>query len=425
MNSETTITETTNPTGLLDINALPADVVTKARIATGAMFFLNGCAFSTWASRIPAIQDKLHVGTGLLGVALLSMAVGALIAMCFAGRLIATRGSRPVIGIMAALASCLLALAAVPNNLLALSLVITVFGLTLGTMDVSMNAHAVVVEKAAKQSIMSGFHALFSIGGIFGACGGAFLAHTGMQPELHFPIIAVMLLILNAAAYRFLLPSSVDQADSQTDEVDIKDSLRRFIKEPLLVAISIIMFSCFLVEGAVGDWSSVFIHTVLKTDSGTAAIGYAAFSVTMAIGRLTGDFLVQKLGQLMIVRAGSGLAAIGLAMVLLPVPDILNTATSPVTMLAFCGFALIGLGVSNIVPIAFSAAGNAKGMNAGSAIATVALIGYFGLLAGPPVIGFLAEVVTLRLALLVIAVLLATMVVCSKWFKTEPQLSHE
>jgi len=399
------------PVSTFDWQSLSIVAIARARIATGAMFFLNGCAFSTWASRIPAIQDKLHVGTGLLGIALLSMAVGALIAMCFAGRLIAATGSRPTIGVMATCAAIFLAVAGLPDNLIILSLVITAFGLTLGTMDVAMNAHAVVVEKVFRRSIMSGFHALFSIGGIFGACGGAAIAHLGIKPEWHFLGICILLILLNAIAYKFLLPAAVDKSTTAQTGVNIKESLSYFTKDQALVAISVIMFCCFLIEGAIGDWSSVFIHSVLKTDAGTAAIGYAAFSVTMAIGRLSGDLLVGKLGRLLIVRAGSALATLGLILVLVP-------CALPVPLSIF-GFALIGLGVANIVPIAFSAAGNVKGISAGSAIATVALIGYFGLLAGPPLIGSLAEIVTLRLALIVIAALLATMMFYSKWLASE------
>jgi MFS family permease len=385
--------------------------IAQARMATGAMFFINGCAFSTWASRIPSIQDKLHVGTGLLGIALLSMAVGALIAMCFAGRLIATLGSRPTIGIMAICAAFCLAAAGLPDNLILLSLVITTFGLTLGTMDVAMNAHAVVVEKAFRRPIMSGFHALFSIGGIFGACGGAAIAHLNIKPESHFAGVCIFLIALNVLSYKFLLPAAIDKSSTAQGGVNIKESISYFTKDQALVAISVIMFCCFLTEGAIGDWSSVFMHSVLNTDTGIAALGYAAFSVTMAIGRLTGDLLVAKLGQLLIVRAGSALAALGLILVLVP-----NAAPIPFSIF---GFALIGIGVANIVPIAFSAAGNVKGISAASAIATVALIGYFGLLAGPPVIGFLAEIVTLRLALIFIAFLLATMMFYSKWLASE------
>lgn len=394
-----------------DWQSLSTSAINNARLATGAMFFLNGCAFSTWASRIPSIQDKLHVGTGLLGIALLSMAVGALIAMCFAGRLIANIGSRPTIAIMAGIAVVFLTIAGIPDKLIILSLVVTAFGLTLGTMDVAMNSHAVVVEKVYDRPIMSSFHALFSIGGIAGACGGAGIAHLNISPEKHFLGISVFLLLLNLATYRFLLPADVDKNKEDGNGVNIKESLAYFAKDKALVAISIIMFSCFLTEGAIGDWSSVFMHTVLMTDTGVAALGYAAFSVTMAIGRLTGDLLVARLGRLTVVRGGSMLAAIGLLMVIVP--------TSYPVALSIVGFSLIGLGVANIVPVAFSAAGNVKGISAASAIATVALIGYFGLLAGPPIIGFLAEIITLRLALITIAMLLATMMLNSKWLASD------
>lgn len=396
-----------------DLTTLPKQAAEKARTATGMMFFVNGSAFATWASRIPAVQEKLQLGPGLLGVALLMMAVGALVAMCFAGRWIELQGSRTVT-VLGMLGACtVLAMVALSANLIVLCLVIAVFGLLLGSMDVAMNSHAVVVERAYQRSIMSGFHAQFSLGGIFGSTMGAVMAHLAVKPELHFALSATFLALLGMFFQTSLLPAAADKNTSTESSGTLKNSLAHFLQSKRLVALSTIMFCCFLIEGAVGDWSGVYLKGTLMTDAGTAALAYASFSVMMTAGRFCGDWLNEKLGKPFLVVGGSLLALAGLLAII-----VLSNA-----WLAIVGFAMIGLGVSNIVPIAFTAAGNVTEIPTGSAIATVALVGYFGLLAGPPVIGFTAEMITLRLAFWLLALLLATMIVMAKWVKREVRIN--
>jgi len=396
-----------------DLTTLSKQATEKARTAAGLMFFINGSAFATWASRIPAIQEKLQLGPGLLGVALLMMAVGALTAMCFAGRWIEMRGSATVTVAAMVGALIFLSVVAFSGNLVALCLLVGVFGLLLGTMDVAMNSHAVVVERAYQRSIMSGFHAQFSLGGIFGSTMGAIMAHFAIKPEIHFALCAVFLALLGAYFQKSLLSSQADKNTSTESSGTMKNSLAHFARSKRLIALSTIMFCCFLIEGAVGDWSGVYLKGTLMADAGTAALAYASFSVLMTGGRFCGDWLNETLGKTMLVVGGSALALVGLLLIIL-----FSNA-----WLAIAGFALIGLGVSNIVPIAFTAAGNVSEIPTGSAIATVALIGYFGLLAGPPIIGFTAELITLRLALLLLGALLVTMIVMAKWVKREVRIN--
>lgn len=367
------------------------------------MFFINGAAVATWASRIPAVQDKLALGTGPLGIALLSMGVGALIAMSMAGALASSIGSRPVI-VWALFFSCLaLMLPAFAPNLFLLSLSVVTLGIFLGSLDVAMNAHAVVVERNHGAPIMSSFHALFSIGGIFGATLGALSAWLKVGLEAHFVGSAIFLCLLGVVLQRWLLPAGVDATHAKISGSVHLDTLRCMFGSPLLFAISVVMFCCFLVEGAIGDWSGVYLRHVLLTDPGFAALGYASFSVTMCIGRLTGDFCIQKFGRLNVVRIGSLIALLGLILVLvLKLPTV-----------SLVGFGLIGFGVANIVPIGFTAAGNAPG-EPGKAIATVCLMGYVGLLIGPPLIGFAAEVLALEGALWILGIMILTMIFLSR-----------
>lgn len=381
----------------------------KARFAVGLVFFINGAVVATWASRIPAIQMKLALGTGSLGIALLSMAFGALAAMSFAGALSARFGSRPVI-VWTLIFTCLsLVLPAYAPNLVCLSASVIALGLFAGSMDVSMNAHAVVVERAYERPIMSSFHALFSIGGIAGACLGAIMAALKITPELHFPISATVLLIAGLICKNWLLPASADATGAKVSASIHADSLKLLLSSNYLLALSVMMFCCFLVEGAMGDWSGVFLQQTLKTDAGFAALGYAAFSIAMTLGRLLGDKLNLKFGAGPMVRYGCAVALLGLCLIIFPA----------IPICALLGFAAIGLGVSNIVPICFTAAGNAPDMEPGPTIATVALVGYFGLLAGPPIIGFAAEILTLRIALALLSILLISMIFLARFVRSE------
>ncbi|HEY9679889.1 MAG TPA: MFS transporter [Drouetiella sp.] len=386
-----------------------SDEPKKARLAISLVFFLNGAVVATWASRIPAIQDKLHLTTSTLGIALLSMAVGALAAMSFAGALASRFGSRPVI-VSTMICTCLtLILPAYASNLFLLSASVALLGLFAGSMDVAMNAHAVAVERAYSRPIMSSFHALFSIGGIAGACFGALMAWFRVAPELHFPCCAIALLIAGLLVKNGLLPASVDATGAKVNGAIHLETLQLLCDSRFLAALSALMFCCFLVEGAMGDWSGVFLQHTLKTDAGFAALGYASFSVAMSMGRLLGDRLKEKFGSPAMVSGGSILALAGLCSIVFP----------GIPVLALVGFALIGLGVSNIVPIAFTSAGNAPDMEPGPSIATVALVGYFGLLAGPPVLGFVAEFVTLKYALALLSILLISMIFLARFVRTE------
>jgi MFS family permease len=351
-----------------------------ARRSVIAVFFLHGVVFSTWVSRIPAIQESLALKPAVLGLALLGVAMGSVPALPVTGVLISRYGSRPVT-IWSSYAFCfsLIGLALAPNALL-LTMALVLYGAAAGVMDVSMNSHGAVIEGSMGKPIMASFHAFFSLGGMAGAAVGGLIAKLGVPVFAHFAGASVVFAAATAASVGGMLPASVDRVPHQSGFAKLT--------RPLL-ALGVLSFCFLLSEGAVADWTAIYLRDALNANAGTAALGYAVFSAMMTLGRFLGDWLTAKLGPLRLLRAGSVLAACGLSGALL----------APAPAIAMVGLAAVGAGFSVIVPLIFSAAGRAGGEGAGRNIAAVSTTGYFGFLVGPPLIGFLAGAYTLRAAL--------------------------
>jgi len=363
-------------------------VVSIARLAVAAVFFVSGAGFANWVTRIPIVQQKLGLSNGALGVALLGTAVGALLAMPTTGWLVARVGSRSVTK-LAVLAYCItLPLPTLAPNLPLLTIALAVFGAVYGILDVAMNAQAIAVEQRYRRPIMSSFHGLYSVGGIAGAAGGGLVASLGVNPIRHLVGAALLLGLVAVVASRRLLPTDVDIVTPVPALVVPKRSL---------VKLGIVAFCVMLSEGAMADWSAVYLHGTLKMRPGLAAAGYAIFSLAMAVGRLNGDRLTQVLGPVGMVRLGGTMAATGLGLSLL--------IAQPTA--ALIGFACVGVGLSSLVPIVFSAAGNTPGIAPGVALAAVTTTGYGGFLCGPPLIGFAADVLSLRIALGIVVIMCA------------------
>ncbi len=354
-----------------------------ARLAVASLFFVNGMLFATWVSRIPAIEQQRGLSHATLGLALLLLAFGAMISMPVAGALCVRFGSAKVCGIGILAYCAFLPLVSLAGEAWVFALCLFLFGIAHGSVDVAMNAQAVQAERKYRRPIMSSFHALFSIGGLSGAASGGLIATLGWKPPMHFFVVAVAMGVLSVIALPHLLPT-----------VEARTARARTFALPsrALVGVGIIALCIMMGEGAMADWSGVYLHRIVQTSEGVAALGYAAFSIAMATGRFVGDRAIARFGPENLVRAGGSLAACGLLMALL-VPH-------PVFVLA--GLACVGAGFATIVPMAFSAAGNARDVSPGVAIASVTTMGYLGFLLGPPLIGFLAQGVGLRIALGVI-----------------------
>lgn len=345
-----------------------------------AVFFVNGAALATWAAQVPLVKEKFRLSDDVLGLALMAIAVGSVIALLLAGAVVARVGSRATTG-LATLVLCLAlaALVLVPTFPLLVAALL-LLGLASGTLDVAMNAQAVAVEARYRQPLMSSFHALFSLGGLVGAALASVILSAGIPGAAEVVVVSIVLAATGALAWRSLLP---------THPASIPRGPIFVVPSGPLLGLGILALLSLLSEGAMSDWSAVYLRTSLGTSASFAALGYAAFSLAMAAGRLVGDPLRARLTSLPLLRLSGGIAALGLGIALVVgQPEV-----------ALIGFACVGLGLANVVPLIFSAAGHVPNVPASTAIAAVATVGYLGFVAGPPLIGFTARVATLPVGL--------------------------
>lgn len=364
----------------------------------GAVFLIHGLVVSTWVSRIPAVQHQLSLTDGVLGLTLLGAAVGCVLATPLCGWMVTRYGSKRVTA-WSSLGFCFsLILIPFAPDAAGLAAALVVFGGFGGTMDVAMNAQAVEVEKAFGRPSMSRFHAMFSLGGMAGAGLGGAVAARAVSPSNHFLAAALLLTIATAIAAPHMLarPSRIL---SKRERLPLSQIPRD------LFAISAIAFCMLLSEGAMADWTAVYFRQGLGAGPGTAAAGYAVFSAAMATCRLLGDAVTLRLGNSNTVRTGSLLAAAGVLWALL----------SRTPGWALPGFAVAGAGFSAIVPLAFGAGGRIPGVSPGAGIATITGLGYIGFLVGPPLIGFTAQMFTLRYALGIVVLVCLFSAVLAGW----------
>ncbi|SDJ06376.1 MFS transporter [Aliiruegeria lutimaris] len=364
--------------------------------AVAAAFAFNGILLGIWASRIPAIVDRHGLSEAQLGLLLLFMGFGALVSFPLAGRLADGLGAvRITRAVSAAYVFTLLLIALAPSPAW-LGAALFVFGMAHGSMDVVMNTWATEVEKLMKRSVMSSFHAMWSLGAGLGAATGYAATRLGWSIELHFTLGS----LLSAG---LLLPFLSLPWTSATRPHDPNAPIFA-IPRGALVMVGIMALSAAVGEGAVADWSAIYLADVVGTDLSQAALGFTVFSVTMVAMRLVVDQLVLRFGPVRMAQASGVLSASGLLLVV-------SFATLPMTL---AGFVLMGLGYAAVMPLAFSRAAIDANIPPGQAIASVATLGYGGLLLGPPVIGFVAEASSLRLAFALLAVLALTITVFAR-----------
>jgi MFS family permease len=361
-----------------------------------ACFLVHGLVVSTWVSRIASVKSALHLGDGALGLALLGTAIGSVTAIPLSGALVVRRGSRLIARCTAA--GFCLSLLAIPlaHDTATLFAALLFYGAMAGANDVAMNAQAVATEKLLGTPAISRFHAMFSIGGIAGAIAGAFIVGRGVPTAAHLVGAAAVFLMFALTATRLLADTRARIADRAAGPSAIARPAR-FRLPVALVALSVIGFCIFLSEGAVADWTGVFLRQVLGASAGLAPVGYAVFSAAMAIFRLSGDAITLRIGRAATIRSGGAVAALGLSFALL--------VHSPYWALA--GFAAAGAGFSCIVPLVFAAGGRIPEVSEGAGVATVSGFGYLGFLVGPPAIGFLSELTSLRVGLFLLVLLSA------------------
>ncbi|WP_326601965.1 MFS transporter [Streptomyces sp. NBC_01800] len=357
------------------------------RLVTTAYFALNGFVLGMWVVHIPAVERHVGISHAVLGWLLLLLGAGAFAGMRITGPLTDRWGARTVVRLSAALCSAAVVLPGLATDAWTLGAALALLGLGNGCLDVSMNAHAIQVERGYRRPVMSAFHATFSIGGVLAALLGARTLSWGWSPAVTLGSVAVLGLVAAFAARGLLpaehTPSSAAEAPAGVTQPGHRTSRRIWA----LAALALMLMLC---EGVANDWSTLHLRDVLNASAAVAALAYGAFSTAMTIGRLLADRVAMRFGPVAILRYGAALAAVGL-----------TTATFSTSIpLALAGWAVFGAGLSGCIPQLFSAAGHADPSAAGTNVSRVAGLGYLGMLAGPAVIGPLTHFMPLNLTFL-------------------------
>ncbi|KQS76172.1 hypothetical protein ASG25_18305 [Rhizobium sp. Leaf384] len=350
----------------------PSGYMPRIRLAVSLLFLMNGFMMGSWAPKIPILKDRLDISEGVLGLLILTFGIGSLLMMPIAGGLISRLGSQKISKLMAAcLVPVLLMLSLMPGLPLAF-VGLFLFGGFIGAMDVAMNANAVAVEKRMRRAIMSSCHAYWSLGALAGAAlGGPAIAHFG--EILHAVLVTIAGLAFLAVAWPLVMADH-PHPEAETEKLALP-------RLPLPWLIGIIALFSMIPEGSVIDWSALYLRNELGASVALSGYGFAAFSATMAIMRFAGDHVRDRFGAVRTLRVCTLLALVGLV----------TAGLAPDATVAILGFALAGIGISNMVPIAFSAAGNLPGLAPGIGLSVVTFMGYSGILFAPSLIGFIAE----------------------------------
>lgn len=355
--------------------------------AVVAAFVLNGLLFGVWASRVPAFKDGFGLEPSVLGALLLALAGGAIVSFPLAGGLSERWGAdRLTIWCSWGYAPALVLLALAPSAF-ALGLALFVFGAFHGAMDVAMNGWGAKVEKRMGRNTMSIFHAMFSLGAGVGAASGYIAARFEVSPLWHFVFVAGIGGIAAIAVMNRATPTKTPP-QNPSDQAP-------FLSFPSgsLLLVGVIAFTASMGEGAMADWSAVFLRLATEADDSSAALGYAVFSIMMVLTRLVGGVVVERLGPVTTTRASAGIAFAGLMIAIF----------GGSFLAALVGFALMGVGYAVVMPLVFSRAAADPNVPPGPALASVATLGYGGMLLGPPVIGFIAQVTGMRFSFLILA----------------------
>ncbi|MFB7506016.1 MFS transporter [Streptomyces broussonetiae] len=368
----------------------------SARAATFVYFVLCGTLMGTWVVHIPAIEERVGISHATLGALLVLLGFGAFAGMQVAGRLSDRLGARVVLPVSGVVSSATLVLPGLPRDPWTLAGALVVFGFGNGCLDVSMNAHAVHVERAYDRPVMSAFHATFSVGGVIAALVAAGAASAGTSPAATLGASGAVGVVIALVTARGLLPATpAPTATATVAEDEAVRAARRRTAPGRIWILAVLAAMVMLAEGAANDWSALHLKNILGAPASVAAFGYGTYAAAMTTGRLLADRVSGRFGPMAVLRYGAITAAVGITV----------AAVSPWTWAAFVGWALFGLGLSGCVPQLFSAAGRADASAAGANVSRVAGIGYLGMLSGPAVIGWMTHLVPLNQAFLLLTLL--------------------
>jgi len=382
----------------MELQQVSSERAKKARISIGLFFFISGFGFSTWASRIPAIQQHLKLNEAELGGVLFALPMGLLLTLPLTGFLLRRFSSRNIMLFGAICFNLVMGLLGFINETWLVTIALFCFGSSRNLMNISMNAQSIAVQNLYDRSIIANFHGIWSLAGFAGAALGTLMVAADIAPAYHFFIVSLVLTGL--VFYSF--PNSLPQMPTPR-----KSAGRFSFPDRSLLKYGLVCFASMACEGTMYDWSGIYFRKAVHASKDTVSLGFAVYMVAMTLGRFTGDRLVSRFGIYSMLRYSGILICSGL----------LLAAIWPMPLPAAFAFMMVGFGVSCVVPLIFSMAGKSKTMDSGPAIAAVSTVGYFGFLIVPPLIGFIAQTASLRWAFALMAVLGATIT----WIISEPK----
>lgn len=371
--------------------ANPSPNSNLARRSTRLAFLIAGFAGAAWAPIIPYVKFRCGLNDAHLGLLLLCLGIGSIISMPVAGSVAGRYGCRRIIAGATLAICCALPVLASSGSIPVLAIALVVFGAGVGCIDCVANVQAVIVERASKRTMMSGFHGLFSVGGLLGATGVSGLLSLGFSPT-NSSLCVIFLLLLSGV---LSLPGLL------TGHANAGEDMSFALPHGVVLAIGVMCFVVFLTEGAAIDWSAVFLATERRVDVRYTGLGYVAFACTMTAGRLLGDQVVRHVSGRLLIIGGSLLAATGMLLV----------AAVPAWKITLLGYAFVGAGCANVVPVLYSAVGRQNYMPKHLAVSTITTLGYSGILTGPAGLGFIAHSTSLSLALGIVSGLLAVVAI--------------
>lgn len=356
----------------------------RTRVMVAIFFFVSGFGFYTWASRIPTIQQELHLNEAQLGAVLFALPIGLMGTLPVTGMLLSRSDSRKIMMIGAVSFNLMLCAIGFATKSWELALALVCFGSSRNLMNISANAQSIGVQALYERPIIARFHGIWSLAGFGGAALGSLMVSLSISPAWHFLIVG---LVLSAACW-YAYPGSLPQQPAPRE--------RRpwfALPDKTLAKYGLISFASMACEGTMIDWSGIYLQKAVHTSREVATLGFTGYMIAMTLGRLTGDRFANRYGiRTMLTYSGVLIVAGLLVAVLLPYP-----------LTAVLGFILTGFGVSCVIPMVFSMAGRSEGMSSGSAIAAVSTVGYIGFLIVPPLVGTVAQLAGLRSAYLMMA----------------------
>jgi len=377
-----------------------ATLLSTQRLATRLSFFSLGFAISAWAPLIPYAQQRLNLNHANFGLLLLCMGIGSMIAMPATGALVKRWGCRPLIALATMLLIVLLPSLTLWHSIVSMAVALFIFGSAAGSLGVTMNLQAVVVEKHSLRSLMSSFHGMCSLGGLTGAMLVTALLAIGLSPLMSTLSVVMILLVVSFVA----IPSALTSFEQ--DESEITDApKKRSRPNGIIILIGMMCFIAFLSEGAAMDWGGIYLTSKYHLNPAFAGLAYTFFALSMTTGRFTGHILLKQWGEKSIVTYSAMIAALGM----------LTIVMAPIWQVVVLGYALLGLGCSNIVPVMFSRVGRQNDMPKAAALSLVSTIAYTGSLSGPPLIGLIGQWTGLTTVLSGVAVLLILIAVLNRF----------